>query len=224
MSRTYGQHCGLAAALDVVGDRWTMLLLRELFGGARRFRELARGLPGLSTALLSARLRDLERAGLVQRGGPGERGVAGGYLLTAEGARLGDALAALAAWGARRLPPAAGSEVATDPFWTLQTVAAATGPAGRARRSRVLNVEVDGVVQHVVLGHIAAAARRGAHPAAHGFLRTDHGTLDALRTGAVALSDAVADGRVAVEGDRALPARLFAPPDPASHPSTEVSA
>lgn len=211
MSRTYGQHCGLAAALDVVGDRWTMLLLRELFGGARRFGELARALPGLSTALLSARLRDLERDGLVRRGRPGRDG-AGGYLLTAQGAELGDALAALAAWGGRRLPSAAGPADATDPFWTLQTIAAVAMPAGRSRRPRVLNVEVDQTVAHMVLGRAAVAARRGAHPAAHGYLRTDHATLDALRAGTIALPDAVAGGRVDIEGDHRLPARLFAVP------------
>lgn len=121
--------------------------------------------------------------------------------------------------GGRHLPPAAGPGVATDPFWTLQTIAATAVPAGRSRRIRVLNVEVDGTVAHVVLGRTAAAARRGTHPAAHGYLRTDHATLDALRAGTVVLPDAVAGGRVAVEGDRRLSARLFPVPPPSEVPA-----
>ena len=74
MSR-YGQYCPITRALEVLGDRWTLLVVRDLLVGARRFNELARGLPGMSRGLLSKRLVQLERDGLVTRAD-------GGYLPT----------------------------------------------------------------------------------------------------------------------------------------------
>ena len=65
--RTYAQYCPMVRAVEVLGERWTLLILRDMLAGARRFNELARGLPGISRALLSRRLRQLETAGLVVR-------------------------------------------------------------------------------------------------------------------------------------------------------------
>src|SRR5436190_2149574 len=67
MSRSYGQYCGLARALDVVGDRWNLLIVRQLLIGPARYRELVDGLPGVATNLLADRLRDLETAGVIER-------------------------------------------------------------------------------------------------------------------------------------------------------------
>lgn len=92
-TRTYGQACPLARALDVVGERWTLLVLRELAPGARRFGELLDELPGMSTNLLSARLQRLEREGLVERA-PDRR-----WRLTESGEGLRPAVAAFAVWG-----------------------------------------------------------------------------------------------------------------------------
>jgi len=65
--RTYAQYCPIVRAVEVLGERWTLLIVREMLTGARRFNELARGLPGLSRALLTRRLRQLQDAGLVVR-------------------------------------------------------------------------------------------------------------------------------------------------------------
>ena len=80
--RPYAQYCPIAKAAEVLGDRWSLLIIRELLTGSTRFNELARGLPGLSRALLSKRLRQLERAGLV------DRRDGGGYELTEAGHEL----------------------------------------------------------------------------------------------------------------------------------------
>lgn len=97
--RTYGQYCPVAKAAEVLGDRWTLLVVRDLVEGAHRFGELAAGLPTMSRTLLSQRLRLLEREGLVER-----RPVAGGhseYWLTDIGLDLRPALLSLGAWAAR---------------------------------------------------------------------------------------------------------------------------
>lgn len=106
MARTYDQHCALALALDVIGDRWALLIVRDLFLGPRRFSQLLEGLPGIGTDILTARLRDLEAAGLVTRR---EEGRARWYELTGEGRALLPAMRELAIWGVRRFlaPPLA---------------------------------------------------------------------------------------------------------------------
>jgi DNA-binding HxlR family transcriptional regulator/putative sterol carrier protein len=93
-SPTYGQYCPIARALDVLGERWSLMILRDMVVGTTRFNELARGLPGLSRSLLSKRLRQLERAGLIERLG-------NDYLLTEAGRDLQPVLFGLGAWGAK---------------------------------------------------------------------------------------------------------------------------
>jgi DNA-binding HxlR family transcriptional regulator len=92
--RSYGQYCPVVRAVEVLGDRWTLLIVRDMLTGATRFNELARGLPGLSRALLSRRLRQLVNAGLVV---PADEG----YRLTEAGEGLRPLVFGLADWGAR---------------------------------------------------------------------------------------------------------------------------
>src|SRR3712207_5880092 len=106
----YDQYCGLARTLDVAGDRWTLLIVRELAPGPRRFSDLIEGLPGVSRPLLTERLRALEREGIVARRElppPAARQV---YELTDEGRDLAVAMAPMIAWGARRLGTRSRSE------------------------------------------------------------------------------------------------------------------
>ncbi len=100
MSRGYGQFCPVAKASEVVAERWTPLVLRELIGGSHRFNDLLRGVPLMSRSLLSKRLRELERAGVVERRpSPGGRGPA--YHLTPAGEELTPIIIALGEWGQR---------------------------------------------------------------------------------------------------------------------------
>jgi DNA-binding HxlR family transcriptional regulator len=92
--RPYAQYCPIVRAVETLGDRWTLLIVRDMLIGATRFNELARGLPGLSRALLSRRLRQLVHAGLVVRTGDG-------YALTQAGEDLRPLVFGLADWGAR---------------------------------------------------------------------------------------------------------------------------
>jgi DNA-binding HxlR family transcriptional regulator/putative sterol carrier protein len=112
----YQQYCALARALDVAGDRWTLLIVRELIPGSRRFTDLIDGLQGISRNLLTERLRDLEREGIVTRQElppPAARQV---YELTDEGRDLAAALRPLIAWGTRRMHQRAPSDT-FHPRW-----------------------------------------------------------------------------------------------------------
>jgi DNA-binding HxlR family transcriptional regulator len=103
VAKTYGQYCGLARALDLVGGRWSLLVVRDLSTGPKRFSELEQGLPGIPTNVLASRLRELEETGLVRRSllAPGSSSVV--YELTPYGRELEEPLVALGRWGARLL-------------------------------------------------------------------------------------------------------------------------
>ncbi|HXA61062.1 MAG TPA: helix-turn-helix domain-containing protein [Streptosporangiaceae bacterium] len=111
--RSYGHYCAVSKALDVVGDRWTLLIVRELLiGGPSRYTDLRHGLPGIATNLLAGRLADLEQAGVVVRH-PAVPPVATPLFdLTARGRALEPALRALGAWGAPLLADAPDSDTA----------------------------------------------------------------------------------------------------------------
>ncbi len=97
MSRDYGQYCGLARALDVVGDRWNLLIVRELLIGPARFGELRDGLAGIATNLLTDRLRNLEAAGVIERRISDDANAIT-YSLTTWGAQLREPINALIRW------------------------------------------------------------------------------------------------------------------------------
>src|ERR687890_1706348 len=123
----YHQYCALARALDVVGDRWTLLIVRELAPGPRRFVDLLDGLPGVSRNLLTGRLRALEAAGIIARRElppPAARQV---YELTDDGRDLAVAMAPLIAWGSRRL----GDRREGESFRALWPAVAMAGLADR---------------------------------------------------------------------------------------------
>ncbi|HYB28637.1 MAG TPA: helix-turn-helix domain-containing protein [Solirubrobacteraceae bacterium] len=120
--KSYEQRCPLARALDVVGERWTLLVVRELMLGPRRYTDLADGLPGVGTNMLSARLADLQSAGLVTKRELPPPTAVTVYELTAAGRELGPTLAALSEWGEQHGTPIHSSQVAR-PQWILTSIA-----------------------------------------------------------------------------------------------------
>jgi DNA-binding HxlR family transcriptional regulator len=205
--RTYGQYCALARAFDVLGERWTPLLLRELAIGPRRYADLLEGLPGVSPSLLTQRLRELESDGVVLRSylpPPAARGV---YELTEEGVELATALIPLARWGARRL----GARREGDEFslsWMLLFLRATIDSAAAAGVHDVYEFHVDDVVFHVMVDDGAVDARAGA-PARRPDLvaRTDLETFAAIGGGSLVVADAA--DRVQVEGDAEVAQRCL---------------
>src|SRR3954465_6636978 len=101
--RTYGDRCGVARALDLVGERWALLVVRELVLGGKRFTDLRDGLPGIGTNVLATRLRQLEADGIVQKLRLAPPAATTIYVLTDSGRRLVPAMLALGRWGARSL-------------------------------------------------------------------------------------------------------------------------
>jgi DNA-binding HxlR family transcriptional regulator len=101
--RTYSQYCGIARALDLIGERWALLVVRELVLGPKRFTDLREGLPGIATNVLSQRVRQLERAGVVVRRRLPPPAASTVYELTDYGRELVPIMLALGRWGARTM-------------------------------------------------------------------------------------------------------------------------
>lgn len=137
---TYGQFCPVAKAMEVLDERWTLLIVRELLAGSSHFNELRRGVPRMSPALLSKRLRSLERAGVVRRS---EQAGRTSYSLTPSGLELRGIVEALGAWGVRWVGELGDEDL--DPhllFWDIKR----TMPLDAWPRARtVLAVELDDV-------------------------------------------------------------------------------
>ena len=102
-SRSYHQYCGVARGLDLIGERWTLLIVRDLLIGPKRYKDLLEGLPGIGTNLLADRLRDLEAAGMVERAVLPPPAASAVYQLTETGQALEPVVAAIGRWGARFL-------------------------------------------------------------------------------------------------------------------------
>src|SRR5919201_1871604 len=105
MSKKFDQYCPVAHALSLVGERWSLLIVRELLHGPKRYTDLTNGLPGIGTNILAARLRELEQGGIVQKRRLPPPAASTVYELTPYGAGLKEALYALARWGERTIAP-----------------------------------------------------------------------------------------------------------------------
>lgn len=197
--RSYGQYCSLARALDIVGERWTLLIVRDLLLGPKRFSDLLGGLPGIGRNLLTSRLRHLEREGLVtrQRSSSYPRTVA--YELTEDGQELALALAPLARWGARRLGALDPDELFRA-TWTVTAMAnAADLDAARGIRE-AYQIDVDGEVFHVQVDDGRVQPRLGPAEDAAVVIHMDADTNARVVSGAISPLAAAAQGRLRIEG------------------------
>ncbi|HET7799900.1 MAG TPA: winged helix-turn-helix transcriptional regulator [Humibacillus xanthopallidus] len=198
-----GQYCPVSRTLDVVGERWTLLIVRDLLVGTTRFNDLARGLPGLSRSLLTKRLRHLERAGVVTRTGQH-------YVLTPAGRGLEPIVFGMAHWGARFMfgDPQPDELDAQLLVWWMHTRVDTSGLAGE---------------RHVLHVRFADDARRFWILVEHGVpsvcmadpgypvdltISSDVASLYAVWLGRVPLPVALRAGRVTVQGTTAVTRRL----------------
>jgi DNA-binding HxlR family transcriptional regulator len=132
MAKHYDQYCPMAHALDLVGERWALLVVRELMPGPKRYTDLAEHLPGIGTNILASRLRDLEAGGIVEKRKLPPPAASRVYQLTPYGEELRPVLRELALWGARSLGPPTGEEE-LFPGWlenALGTLLAPFAPPG----------------------------------------------------------------------------------------------
>jgi DNA-binding HxlR family transcriptional regulator len=202
--RTYGDACGIARALDVVGERWSLLVVRELLLGPKRFTDLRTGLAGIAPDVLSQRLRDLEAAGILGRRTLPPPSSARVYELTAEGRELEPVLQSLGRWGSRRPLGDAPPPLGPDAFVVaLQTMYRADGEGETVElwldeRPYALR-ERTGVL----------AARQGVADEPAATIASDAGTLAEVLWHGGSLDAARAEDRVRIAGDATAAERLL---------------
>jgi DNA-binding HxlR family transcriptional regulator len=205
--RTYGDGCGIAHALDVLGERWALLVVRELLLGPKRFTDLRDGLPNASPNVLAQRLRELEQAGVVQRRKLPPPAAARIYELTDWGRELKPILLSLGTWALRSRSFPADAPVGTD------SVILALGTFFDADAAGTLTARYE-----LRLGETAFYVRvadrgievdRGAADDPHAVIETDAATLSALIWDRRELTDALRAGDVTIEGDQRAVTRFL---------------
>ena len=195
--RTYGQYCAMARGLDVIGDRWTLLIIRELLlQGPSRYAELQRGLPGIATNLLADRLRDLEAEGIVVR----KDGIAS---LTPRGRELEPVMRAIGRWGAPLLAQPTPNE-AFQSHWLALPLQEFLADHAPDRRPQTLEVRTGDEPLTVAVGQGKVRIRPGRPDEPDAIIGGPVRLVLPLLAGRVPLATA----RVIFEGDRGVLRRL----------------
>lgn len=204
----YAQFCPLARAAEILGHRWTLLVIRELLTGPQRFSDLLARLPGLSRSVLAERLTHLEERGVVRRRELPPPTAVAVYELTPVGRGLTPAMQALTRWGVHFLePPRPGDHA--EPAWVrLAAETFAREDASPARRLEIVAEGPDGEVSVRVAGGPQGTRRLAADAPVEASLRGPVPVVLGLMAGRLDVRDAVARGLARLEGDLAAAARL----------------
>ncbi len=202
--RPYAQFCALAAALEVIGDRWTALIIRDLAVGSRRFGELAEGLRGIPEDVLAARLKLLQAEGIAERAGSHRLD---GYRLTADGRALLPALGAVARWGAERLPADPDREQ-LQPRLALSALALGFDPEAARGLEATVRITIDDESATLDV-HDGTFAPSEADAVPDVILRTDVDTAYALGRRQVTFASARRDKRLVIDGDAELAGQVM---------------
>jgi len=204
MARTYGDRCGVARALDLVGERWALLVVRELLLGPKRFTDLRAGLPQVGPDVLSQRLRDLEGAGLVRRRELGPPAPARVYELTERGTQLEPVILELGRFGS--LAPFPDGDAAFGPdslalaLKTLYEPGGAETTVGLRLAGQDFRAEHDGESLELM---------RGTAEEPDATIEAEPGPLAAVLWHGLGLADAERSGAVAITGSRRAATRFL---------------
>ncbi len=200
--RGYGQFCGFARALEIVGDRWALMIVRDLLVGPKRFSDLHAGLPKIPTNVLTARLKQLEAAGVAERRAlprpPG--GVA--YELTPRGRALEETVVAIGRWGAKLLDvPRDGEIVTVDSLaMALRTT---FRPEAAADLHARFELHIGKIVLHAIVDGPAIAVGRGPIEKPDLIVESSPALKD-LMSGEITPRQALASGTMRITGSRKL--------------------
>jgi DNA-binding HxlR family transcriptional regulator len=208
VTKHYDQYCPMAHALSLVGERWSLLIVRELLRGPKRYTDLVEGLPGIGTNILAGRLKDLEQCGVVEKRKLPPPAASTVYELTEYGRGLEEVLYALARWGARSLgPPGADDEL--YPEWGLNALPALfNAEAARGlTETYVLEVNGDAFTARIVDGCLDAIV--GAAADADVVIEADMPTFFELVGGELSPDEAARRSGVRLEGDQGAIERCF---------------
>jgi DNA-binding HxlR family transcriptional regulator/putative sterol carrier protein len=213
--RSYGDACRFAYALDLVGERWALLVVRELLLGPKRFTDLRRGLPNASPNILSERLRELEQGGVLHRRKLPPPAAVQVYELTEWGRGLEPVVTQLGAWGARSPIPPEQREIGADSIvLALRSLFDREAAAG-LDASYELRLDGEPFAVTVAGGELDLGRGEAVEPAVA--IDTEPATLAALLAGQLPLAQALASGAAHIKGSTKEARRflaLFPMPEP----------
>ena len=208
MARRFDQYCPVANALSIVGERWALLIVRELLKGPGRYTDLTAGLPGIGTKVLATRLRELEDGGVVARRKLPPPAASTVYELTEYGLGLEEVIHAIARWGARSLGlPKREDDL--DPDWGLNAFPALLYPERARGLTETYVVRIDGDAFTVRLLDGRLRVDPGAVAEADLEIETGMATFFELASGDLPPRDALDRGVVRIDGDPAALERFF---------------
>lgn len=194
--------------MDLVGERWTLLLVRDLLTGPKRFGDLQKSLRGMGTGLLAARMKHLEREGLVEKITLPPPARTPAYALTEAGRELGPAVLALARWGTKWAMGERREGETFHPGWAVLAMEAFFDPAAADDVRAVYEFRVDDEVFHVRVAGGAVEAAHGPAQLADATLSTTADVLAELAEGRVTLAESIKNRTVTAAGDREALVRL----------------
>lgn len=200
--RTYNQYCATARTLDIIGERWTLLLIRELLTGPMRFGDLLTSLQGIGTGLLAARLRHLQDEGLVRQITLPAPANTAAYALTEAGAALRPAVLELARWGLRWVLGDRHEGEVFRPGWAVLGMQASFDAAAAGDIRAVYEFRVDGEVWYAHVDRAAIEVAHGPAQRPDAVIETTADTFLELASGKLSLTGAARDGLASVSGDR----------------------
>jgi DNA-binding HxlR family transcriptional regulator len=206
--RRYDQYCPVCHALELVGERWALLIVRELLKGPKRYTDLLEGMPRVGTNILAARLRELERGGIVQKRKLPPPAASTVYELTEYGRELEEPLYALARWGARSLPPPVDGED-FYPDWGLNAFAALLDAQAARGLAATYVVRVADDVYTVRLKDSTVHVEVGAADEADLDFATDLETFFGLASGDLDPHVALSGGDVTIEAGKPVDLERF---------------
>lgn len=206
--RTYGDPCGIARALDVIGERWALLVVRELLLGPKRFTDLRTGLPHVGPDVLAQRLRELERAGVVRRGKLAPPAAARVYELTDWGRQLEPVVLGLGRWGSQAPFPSDHAELGVDALvLALKTLFDPDRVDGLVGTTYELRLGEERFTVRV--GDAALDASRGPATDPAATIATDPGVLQQVLWHGRPWREAVRAGELEIGGDHRAGARFL---------------
>lgn len=221
--RSYGEACRFAHALDLVGERWALLVVRELLLGPKRFTDLRAGLPHASSNILSERLRDLEQGGVIQRRKLPPPAASSVYELTDWGLELEPIVTKLGAWGARSPFPPDSKEIGPDSIVLALRSLFDSKAAANLNVTCELRIGDEHFNVEVADGELELS--RGTAPDTEASIAVpDAPTLAAVFTGQLPLDDALGSGAIQIEGGKQTAKRflrLFPMPEPCERAGIE---
>ena len=201
-TRSYKQLCGLAYALDIIGERWTLLIIRELMPGPRRFTDLMDGLPGISTNLLSGRLKTLEAQGVIRQRVLPPPAASTVYELTSLGQALEPTLLELGRWGSRFVPAGPTGDALLHLGSYALTLKTFFDPETARGLRESYELHIDGDTLRVCIRDGDIDVRQGEAQDPDMVLHADMPTYMAMLLGRLQPEEALAGGHIRIEGDR----------------------